>query len=305
MTAPTDYATIGHNFYVGFELPLVVRRHPDLLARRADWPMFSLGFVERGSAILRVGDSRSVIHAPSLWLLNETEEPEIECASGIVLSVAYFHPSIINSAFTPERLRQSPSPFEGTTFNDTYLLEAFLTPLSSQRLRLIKPGMKDRIAAAFANIACEAETQGDSDWPCRTRSWLIELLFTLHLLDAPPDVIPALQTGAHPLDRALVLVHERFTSRFTVKELARWTGTNRTTLNAYFTHKTGQSVQTYVRALRLSMASNLLRDTMLPIEEIMTRIGYEDASHFSRAFKRATGLTPSAYRNEYCWMLES
>ena len=305
MTAPTDYATIGHNFHIGFELPLLVRRYPDLLARHADRPMFSLGLVERGSAILRVGDSRSLIHAPSLWLLNETEQPEIECASGIVLSVAYFHPSIINSAFTPERLRQSPSPFEGTTFDDAYLLEAFLTPLSSQRLRLVRPAMKDRIAAAFANIAREAETQGDCNWPCRTRSWLIELLFTLHLLDAPSDAGPTLQTEAHPLDRALVLVHERLTNRFTVEELARWTGTNRTTLNAYFTRKTGQSVQTYVRTQRLSMASNLLRDTMLPIEEIVARVGYEDASHFSRAFKQATGLAPSAYRNEHSWMLPS
>lgn len=305
MTVPANYVTTGRNFYVGFELPLVVHRYPDLLARRDDRPMFSLGFLERGSAIVRVGSACSLMQAPSLWLLNETEEPQLECSPGTVLDVAYFHPSIVNSAFTPERLRQSPSPFEGTTFNDTYLLEAFLTPFSSQRLRLVKPGMKERIAAAFANIAREAETQGDNNWPCRTRSWLIELLFTLHLLDAPPEALPALPQDSHPLDRALLLVHERLNSRFTVEEMARWTGTNRTTLNAYFTRKTGQSVQTYVRTLRLSMASSLLRDTLLPIEEIVSRIGYEDASHFSRAFKRATGLTPSAYRAENCWMLTS
>lgn len=305
MTAPANYVTTGRNFYVGFELPLVVRRHPELLARRDDWPMFSLGFLERGSAIVRVGSACLLMHAPSLWLLNETEEPEIEGSPGMALSVAYFHPSIVNSAFTPERLRQSPSPFEGTTFNDTYLLENFLAPFSSQRLRLIKPGMKERIAAAFANIAREAEIQGDSNWPCRTRSWLIELLFTLHLLDAPPEALPALPQDSHPLDRALFLVHEKLNSRFTVEEMARWAGTNRTTLNAYFTRKTGQSVQSYVRTLRLSMASNLLRDTLLPIEEIVSRVGYEDASHFSRAFKRATGLTPSAYRAEHCWMLTS
>ena len=35
------------------------------------------------------------------------------------------------------------------------------------------------------------------------------------------------------------------------------------------------------------------------IHEIATVVGYEDDRHFSRYFKRATGLTPQAYRRKH------
>lgn len=50
------------------------------------------------------------------------------------------------------------------------------------------------------------------------------------------------------------------------------------------------------------MASTMLRDTMLPINEIMTRVGFCDTVHFLRTFKKYTGDSPSEYRKKYNWM---
>ena len=44
------------------------------------------------------------------------------------------------------------------------------------------------------------------------------------------------------------------------------------------------------------MALVLLDNTELPVEEIAARVGFRTASHFTVAFKRATGTIPSRYR---------
>jgi AraC-like DNA-binding protein len=304
MTNRSDAYTIGRAFYIGYELPLVVRHHPDRLPKPAEPPMFSLSYLDRGSAILKIGGMRTLVQAPCLWLLDETEEAGVEAVDDIALTSVCFHPCVVNSAFTPALLRRSPRPFEGTTYNDCYLLTGFLAPLSSARVRPVRPALRERIAHAFAAMERELAAQDNENWPCRSRSWLIETLFVLQLLDSSEGAI-ALEDDAHPLDRALLLIHERFASRFTVEDLARWCATNRTTLNAHVLRKTGRSVQSYVRAVRMAMAANLLRDTLLPVEEVMARVGYEDASHFSRAFKQIHGAPPASYRREHCWMLAS
>ncbi len=48
---------------------------------------------------------------------------------------------------------------------------------------------------------------------------------------------------------------------------------------------------------RCERARRLLRETDAPVESIAERLGYADASNFSRCFRRWCGQTPSAYRN--------
>jgi len=47
---------------------------------------------------------------------------------------------------------------------------------------------------------------------------------------------------------------------------------------------------------RLDHAAGLLRSTTLPVTEIVFESGFEDVSHFSRAFKRRFQASPTAYR---------
>jgi AraC-like DNA-binding protein len=46
------------------------------------------------------------------------------------------------------------------------------------------------------------------------------------------------------------------------------------------------------------MSLTLVLDTSLPLAEIALACGYADQSAFTRAFGRATGLTPAAYRRQ-------
>ena len=64
-----------------------------------------------------------------------------------------------------------------------------------------------------------------------------------------------------------------------------------------FKTTTGLPPHHYVVERRIDRAKSLLRKTELPIAEIAHRVGFPNQSHFSFAFRRATGVTPRQFRS--------
>jgi AraC-like DNA-binding protein len=58
----------------------------------------------------------------------------------------------------------------------------------------------------------------------------------------------------------------------------------------------GTSFREIVSKLRYEVAKQLLLDTTMPLIKISTLLGYADASVFTRAFRRWSGISPSAWR---------
>jgi AraC family transcriptional regulator len=52
----------------------------------------------------------------------------------------------------------------------------------------------------------------------------------------------------------------------------------------------------YVRRVRAEKAAWLLRSTHRPLIEVALECGFAGAAPFSRSFRAAYGMTPSAYR---------
>lgn len=61
----------------------------------------------------------------------------------------------------------------------------------------------------------------------------------------------------------------------------------------------GLSPRQYLSQLKLKEARLLIKKPGLSIQSISKRLGYKNASHFSRQFKRWTGLSPLEYREKY------
>ncbi len=59
---------------------------------------------------------------------------------------------------------------------------------------------------------------------------------------------------------------------------------------------TGEPYKKYLQKKRLDMSEKLLTETDLAIEEIVKKVGYENASFFRNKFKERYGTTPSNYR---------
>jgi AraC family transcriptional regulator len=69
-------------------------------------------------------------------------------------------------------------------------------------------------------------------------------------------------------------------------------------LSDVFSATEGLSLEQYVVRERVEAARRLLRAGALPVGRIATLLGYSNLGHLSRQFKRATGVSPSAYRRQ-------
>ena len=69
-----------------------------------------------------------------------------------------------------------------------------------------------------------------------------------------------------------------------------------THLARIFHQTTGKTLTGRLREMRIQHAQRLLLDSTLSIGEIGFQVGYSSFSHFSKAFKDLTGVSPSEYR---------
>jgi AraC-like DNA-binding protein len=60
--------------------------------------------------------------------------------------------------------------------------------------------------------------------------------------------------------------------------------------------ESGTSFRERLAACRIGRARLWLANSDVPVAEIAADLGYSDASNFSRAFSRATGQSPLAFR---------
>lgn len=107
----------------------------------------------------------------------------------------------------------------------------------------------------------------------------------------------ALQALASPRIKEVIdIIHSDPGAPWTVDSLARVYGQSRTAFAAHFKFATGRSPISYVRQRRIQVASKILEDSGMSIDEVAFKSGYADTNAFSRAFRRETGTSPGAYR---------
>ncbi|HEY0828863.1 MAG TPA: response regulator [Bacilli bacterium] len=67
-------------------------------------------------------------------------------------------------------------------------------------------------------------------------------------------------------------------------------------LSKLFKIETGENFIDYLTKLRIDKAKELLADISVKAYEVSKMVGYADVSHFTKVFKRVTGINPSEYR---------
>jgi len=97
--------------------------------------------------------------------------------------------------------------------------------------------------------------------------------------------------------RVLEQISAKLDQSITVESLAAVANLSPSRLAHLFRTELGVSVMHYVEARRIERATQLLRVTSLSVKQIAEQVGFESPFYFSLRFKKATGISPSAYRD--------
>ncbi|HDL0904905.1 TPA: helix-turn-helix transcriptional regulator, partial [Enterococcus faecium] len=63
-----------------------------------------------------------------------------------------------------------------------------------------------------------------------------------------------------------------------------------------FKNDMGISIKEYISEIKISIANDLLSSTEYSIQQISDKIGFSTVQSFSKAFKKANGVSPGVYR---------
>ncbi|MWC30715.1 helix-turn-helix transcriptional regulator [Paenibacillus sp. MMS18-CY102] len=267
---------------------------------------YQIILVSQGTGLVQVNGRAYPLTSPAIYCVDESSTIEMDECAALRVKAVYFHPGVINHRFTFDRLSQ-PDALEGSDYDDLWCLKPFrehadgyygCIPLDTATAR--------HLSIMMDQMADMLEMQPDNQWPCRSRSYLMELLFLLSRICkqaiAPSELsMPSVDASLQPIISHL---HTYYRDKIKLEHLTAQFHTNKTTLNHRFRACTGQSVMAYLGGIRMQIAASLLRNTLLPTEEIVSRIGLSDDAHFIRSFRNYAGCTPAEYRHLHCWMLE-
>lgn len=107
---------------------------------------------------------------------------------------------------------------------------------------------------------------------------------------------PFAALGDVRLQPAMAALHADPARAWSLAALAREARLSRSVLAHRFAARVGCPPMEYLAQLRLQRAAACLKDGALSLEQVASRCGYESASAFSRAFKRAFGMAPGQWR---------
>jgi AraC-like DNA-binding protein len=111
------------------------------------------------------------------------------------------------------------------------------------------------------------------------------------------SVAPSAQGERPTLARkALALIEKHALEPLTLSDVAAALKRSPAHLAHIMKEETGRSVGAWVLERRMAEARRRLRATDERVDAIATRVGYADVTHFIRQFRRAHGMTPTAWR---------
>lgn len=269
-----------------------------------------------------------VVASGECWvrLLDREEEPVLLRAGSVIVFPkgtphvlssepgmrAPFDPAIFDAP-SPENLKPLMLSRNGDGPGTVRLICGFLgcdvlpfNPLldALPNMLVITDGYSERDGWLASLIrAAASESRNEREGGRNVLSRLSELIFIeavrIHAERLPPEARGWLAALRIPhVARAIELLHDDPARAWTLSSLARESGVSRTVLASTFKATLGVPPMSYLTSWRMQIAAGLLADTEKPVYLIAEVAGYESEASFSRAFRRATGLSPGIWRSE-------
>lgn len=97
------------------------------------------------------------------------------------------------------------------------------------------------------------------------------------------------------MKKGVDFIHANYSYPITVVDIADYIGISRSHLFRAFQETMNQSPKEYLTAFRINQACILLTHSDLSVTAVGRSVGFEDNLNFSKAFKKVTTLSPTAY----------
>jgi AraC-like DNA-binding protein len=243
---------------------------------------FDILLVTQGRGEFRL-DQRVERVAPGVVLFSrpgEVRQWRVRHLDGAVL---FFAPTFLTDAFSDPRFLDQFSCFHPRR------------PSAAVRLTARE---RNGFLARFAEMEPEIRAApGDATHALRALTYQLLVLLDRAYVRAH---------GAHAsadrdvlVDRFHTLIEQRFARTHRVTDYAASLGVTARYLNDRCRAARSSSAKAAVQQRLAVEARRLLLYTDLPVLRISTALGFPDAAYFARCFRRASGLSPSAYRRTH------
>jgi len=102
---------------------------------------------------------------------------------------------------------------------------------------------------------------------------------------------------AERLEQAITQLRKAPNKNYRIDDLARQAALSPSRFIAQFKQITGMPPRHFLLDCRLEQAKHALTCTATPITKLALDLGFDSSQHFANTFKRATGFTPTQWRN--------
>lgn len=238
---------------------------------RHDHTFFQILYVKSGTARVYIDDRAFVASPSSFFLFKPLEQHEFYANEG---GAATYE---MKFDITDPGLHQRLSNLDSTLAVDGPHMERIFSALVYEAEK----------ADELARLSCQA-------------------LFTelvIHLIRCQEKTDAASAPGIPaPLQKVLRYMREHYRETVSLEELAAVIHVEKTYFIKSFKKHIGTTPMLFLQRLKIEKAATLILNSDMSITGISDFLGFKSIHHFSNAFKKHTGFSPTAYkaRNQLC-----
>jgi len=156
----------------------------------------------------------------------------------------------------------------------------------------------EEAAGQTATLACRLRTE------CYATDQASRLAVEGLVLEILAGLLRHGEAGLSPghapwLSKVLDILHDGFSEKLSLCEIAREVRVHPVYLAASFRRRFGTTIGAYLRQLRVHAACRQIERLEKPLAQIALDAGFSNQAHFSRIFKRILGMTPARYRADF------
>ncbi|OXM16974.1 response regulator transcription factor [Paenibacillus herberti] len=117
------------------------------------------------------------------------------------------------------------------------------------------------------------------------------------IISSKQEVRQKVGEGRSVIDLAKAYIRQNYRTNLQLAEVANRYSMNYSYFSSLFKKETGMTFTSFLTKIRMEEACRLLRDPTQRVKEVAESVGYDNAHHFSRAFKNVYRFSPNQFRS--------